>query len=197
GGTKLLKIQAWLEAVNDDPAKEPYAVLGSLLEQLMDREVFPTHADFDFQRRLTADREAVKRALAKHALSYQSGGKIFGAALTAASRSLDDLIRERNLAELQKEFDRARVNVELDPPAAITAACAILESTFKVIIADEGLAMPSDLSVLPLWRAVRAHLALDPAKVADPHLKEILGGLAATVHGIAGLRSNAGSAHGQ
>lgn len=55
-----------------------------------------------------------------------------------------------NLGELQKEFDRALANVEADPPAAITAVCAMLETLFKVIIADEGLALPNDLSVLPL-----------------------------------------------
>ena len=74
----------------------------------------------------------------------------------------------------------------------MTAACAILESTFKVIIADKNLVMPSDQSVLPLWKFV-----LEPAKATDPHVRQVLQGAASTIQGIAGMRSNTGSAHGR
>ncbi len=32
-------------------------------------------------------------------------------------------------SEIEVEFERATANVEADPPAAVTAACAILEAT--------------------------------------------------------------------
>jgi len=79
----------------------------------------------------------------------------------------------------------------------VTAACAILESTFKVIIADKNLVMPCDQSVLPLWKVVQAHLGLGPAKATDPHVRQVLQGAASTIQGIAGMRSNTGSAHGR
>lgn len=191
GGNKTDTVQSWLSQANDAPDFDAVALLGGLLEQLMDREF----------RQITPElaglRERVVRVLAKHGMSYQRGGIILGASLSTPSRSLEQLIREGSLVELRREFDRALANVEADPPAAITAACAILETLFKVIIADEGLALPSDMSVLPLWRIVQSHLGLEPGKAVDPHVRQVLQGLASTIQGVAGLRSNLGSAHGR
>ncbi len=193
-GTKVVKVQEWLRATNDDPRCDPYAVLGGVLEELMDRDL-PTYEE---SRALwTTRRDRVRRGLARHGLSYSFGGTILGATLSAPSRSLDDMIRQRDLPALQKEFDRATANVEADPPAAITAGCAILESTFKIIIADAGLPILADQSVLPLWGVVRGFLDLDPARTHDDDLKRVVGGLGSTVHGIAGLRTHGGSAHGR
>jgi hypothetical protein len=115
---------------------------------------------------------------------------------TATSRTLHDIIRERDLKGVHQEFDRINANIETDPPAAVTASCALIEALFKTFIADEGLIMPADQSVLPLWKTVRTHLRLDPAEMQDDGLKSILSGLASIVNGIASLRSNRGSAHG-
>jgi hypothetical protein len=190
-GNKMTMGYEWLRRANGDPACDAVALLGGLLEQLMDGEVYP---DTDRVEGLRAD---VRRSLAKHGLSYQRGGMILGATLTTPSRSVEDLIRQGNLPELHKEFDRALANVESDPPAAVTAACAILESLFKVIIADEKLTLPSDHSVLPLWKIVQAHLGAQPGNATDPHVRQIQQGLSSALQGIAGLRSNAGSAHGR
>jgi len=111
--------------------------------------------------------------------------------------SLHELMRRRDIPAVKDEINRALKNVETDPPAAITAACATLESLFKTIIADEALDLPADQSVLPLWKVVQGCLNLDPAKATDPQLKKMLGGLASVVHGIAELRSAVGSAHGR
>ncbi len=141
-------------------------------------------------------RDDVVRTLGRHGLSYRTGGIILGATLSTPSRSVEDLIRQRNLGELQKEFDRALANVQSDPPSAVTAACAILESTFKVIIADKALTMPGDESILPLWRVIQAHLQMQPGKASDQHVRQVLQGVSSAVQGIAGMRSNTGSAHG-
>jgi hypothetical protein len=191
-GNKVLKTQAWLWAANEDPNFDVVALLGGLLEELMDREI----RNDIVAERVDQVRDNVRRALTKHGLSYRQGGVILGASLSTPSRSVEDLIRQRNLGEIQKEFDRALNNVESDPPAAITAACAILESLFKVIIVDEGLIPPSDLSVLSLWKVVQTRLALDPGKAPDRHVRLVLQGLSSSIHGIAGMRSNVGSAHG-
>ena len=143
------------------------------------------------------ERERLTRALAKHGLSYGVGGRIFGGTVSIPTKSLEALIRERNLPEIEKEFQRALENVEADPATAVTAACAIVESTCKTYIAEEGLAMPADQSIQPLWKAVQAHLKLDPSKYVDTELRQILGGLTSIVHGVGGLRTRRGSAHGQ
>ena len=67
----------------------------------------------------------------------------------------------------------------------------------RLRIAEAGLTLPSDQSVLPLWRVVQGHLGLEPGSVADQYVRQILQGQATSIHGIAGLRSNAGSAHGR
>ena len=189
-GTMISKVETWLRRANDDPAFDVGALLGRVLEELMDgggRTLFRTGRA----------RDRAARALERHGLSYQSGGIILGAPLSTPSRSVEDLIRRKNLAELQKEFDRALDNVQSDPPAAVTAACAILESTFKVVIADKNLTMPSDQSILHLWKPVQDHLQMQPGKASDPHVRQVLQGVASALHGIAGMRSNTGSAHGR
>jgi hypothetical protein len=191
-GTKLRKTEVWLTAANEAPDFDMVGFVGGLLEDLMDREV--RSADRLKIEQAQAD---VGRALARHSLSYQRGGVILGATLSAPRRSLEDLLRGGNLTEVKQEFDRALKNVETDPPTAATAACAILEAVCKVIIADEGLEAPGDLSVLPLWRTVQGHLGLAPGGTEDPHVRQMFQGLIASVHGIAGLRSNKSSAHGQ
>ena len=191
-GNKIIKVQTWLRRANGKPRFDAVPLLGGVLEELMDREVTAYNQEF-----VERKRTEVVRALARHGLSYQRGGVILGATLSTPSRSVEDLIRKKNLSELQKEFDRALANVESDPPSAITAACAILESTFKVIITDKALTMPGDQSILPLWRVVQADLRLQPAAASDPHVRQVLQGLASAVQGIAGMRSNTGSAHGR
>jgi hypothetical protein len=95
------------------------------------------------------------------------------------------------------EFRRALENVEKDPPATLTAASSILESLFKVYIEDEGLLMPSDKSIMPLWKVVKEHLGLDPKNLEDDDLRKILQGLVSIVDGIGSARTHAGSAHGR
>ena len=87
-------------------------------------------------------------------------------------------------------------NVETDPPAAITAACSILESLCKVYIEDNDLEMPSKQSITPLWKVVSKDLGFDPSAVEDGDLKKILSGLTSAVDGIGSLRTHTGSAHG-
>jgi hypothetical protein len=118
-------------------------------------------------------------------------------ALATPAQSLEEIIRDRDLPSIHIEFRRALANVEADPPAAITAACAILESLCKVYIGAQGLPMPADQSLKPLWRIVQDHLNLDPARVADADMKRILGGMASVVDGVGAFRTHAGSAHGQ
>jgi hypothetical protein len=106
-------------------------------------------------------------------------------------------LRCRELHNVQKEFDRALEHVENDPEAGLTAACSILEALFKTYIEDEGLNLPSDQSLLPLYKTVRNHLGIDPSSIEDDDLKMILSGLISVVQGIGALRTHASSAHGR
>lgn len=191
-GNKVEKIRAWLHRANTDSVQNPLEVLGKVLEELMEVDTgwFGTSTDISISR---ADIEV---KLYDYGLEYVKGGHILQASVGAVSRPLESIIRNRDLAGLQAEFDRIFANVETDPPAAVTASCALLESLFKIYIADEQLEMPADESIKPLWNTVRKHLKFDPASIQDDDIKKTLSGLGSIVDGIGGLRTHKSSAHG-
>ena len=191
-GTKQQRVRIWLQRIDTDLALDAHTVLGRILEDFMDRP----------QSRVTSDlerlRERIREALADAGLSYHPGGKILGGAgLHTPSRSLADLIRDRDLPAIKREFDRAYEKLLTDPADAVTAACAILEATCHTIIADENLTPPTDLSLHPLWRVVQRHLQLVPSPELQDDLRKILGGLASIVDGVGAFRTHAGDAHGR
>jgi len=141
-------------------------------------------------------RDRIHAALAKEGLSYQRGGFILGAALTGPSKSLSERIKADGLQAIQIEYDRAYKTLESDPAAAVTAACAILESVCKSYLETEGQPSPNKQTLGQLWNSVADHLGLTPKVVADDDLRRILQGLYSIADGVAGLRTHAGSAHG-
>src|ERR1700730_4447469 len=83
-------------------------------------------------------RERIRAALAKEGLSYSRGGHIHGAALSGPSRSLAERIKAGGIPAIEIEYERAYKTIECDPGAAVTAACAILESVCKCYLETEG-----------------------------------------------------------
>jgi Abortive infection C-terminus len=190
GGNKQVKTRAWLNHANKTVA-DPLTTLGAVVAEFMEKD------DDQWDKALFPDQERVSKALAKYGLSYATGGYIHSLGATAVSKTLQDIIRARDLSGLQTEFNRIYENLEADPPAAVTASCALLESLFKTYIEDNKLGMPADESIKPLWKIVKKDLKLDPAIVGDDDLKTILSGLAAIVEGTGSLRTHKGSAHGR
>jgi hypothetical protein len=189
-GNCVTKCQSWLKRMHTDVA-DPTAVLGRVLEEFME-------VDRSYDDRQEAGRKKITDVLGRFGLSYHSGGLVLGAAAALPTKSLTEVLKDRDLTAVDKEFARALANIESDPPAAITAACSILESLFKVYIEDTGgIDMPSDQSLKPLWRAASKHLGLDPASIEDEDVKKVLSGLNSVVDGIGSLRTHTGSAHGR
>ena len=135
--------------------------------------------------------------LGQSGLSYSRGGHIFGSGVSAPTKSLDELLRKQAIPEIEIEFQRALEAVETDPPAAVTAACAILEAFCRIYLQEETVPMPSDLSAKPLWNAVAHHIGFAPASQTDQDLKKVLSGFLSVVDGIACFRTHDGSAHGR
>ncbi len=187
-GSCVDKCIEWLKRANDDPGTDAFKLLGDVLEEFM--------AVDSQDDRWLQERERVKQVLAKHGLSYHTGGKILGAAVGAPSQSLEDILRMRDFAGVEKEFQRSLESVESDPPAAVTAACAIIEALCKVYIQEEKLVMPSKQTIKPLWAVVQKDLGLDPGSVVDQDLQRILSGLSSVIDGVGAFRTHAGSAHG-
>lgn len=190
-GNCVDKCVFWLKRVNEDGAVDPLKVLGGVLFQFMEAS-----SDRFNQGQIGAGQERIRSALGRCGLAYHESGVVLagGAALPVAS--LNGALRQRDLPALELEFKRALDTLEKDPPAAVTAACSILESLFKLILEDEGKPLPQKETVKPLWAAVQDHLGLNPAKVSDDDIRRILSGLTSVVDGIGALRTHAGSAHG-
>jgi hypothetical protein len=190
-GNCVTKCQSWLRRMHEDvPA--PFSVLGKVLEEFMEVDSVGKAEEQE------TGRKRIQETLARFGLSYHQGGLVMGASTALPTKALQQILKERDLAGVDNEFARSLAHVETDPPAAITAACAILESLFKIYIEDhEALAIPGDQSVKPLWKTASKHLGLDPAAVEDEDIKKILSGMNSVVDGIGCLRTHTGTAHGR
>ena len=199
-GSKLIKTQEWLRRINKE-CNEPLKVLGRLIEgymEVIDQDLEDaclygeqrTHPKkIEFKDKLTS-------ILDRSNLSYIKGGLISDGS-SVQSKTLAELIKGRDIRSIEIEFDRALNNVNSDPREAVSAACNILESIFKVYIADENLSQPQKQDLQNVWKVVRANLGFNPSSVEDDDLKKILSGILSVVDGIGAFRTHASSAHGQ
>lgn len=193
-GSKYAKAIEWLRRVNkDETIKDPLSILGKIIENYMDDDPKPTWSSIDAE--FTEKIVRIKDTLARFNLQYAPGGYILSA-LATPSHTLAEMIRDRDLISINREFERAYENVEGDPREAVSAASNILESICKIYIEEEPLEMPKKQDLQSVWSVVRKDLGFDPREVVDQDLKEILSGLLAIVSGIGALRSHASSAHG-
>lgn len=195
-GSKHAKALEWLRRINKTESVEPLRVLGRLIEAYMEEEP-KDRMPWDPAPSTSepTDKERISLILARSELQYVRGGVITGA-LGAASRTLDDFIKEFDAPALEHEFNRALANVDQNPREAVSAASNILESACKVYIAERKLEMPSKQDLKPVWTVVRKDLGFDPGQVEDQDLQTILSGLLAIVDGVGALRTHASSAHG-
>ena len=188
--SKLSKCMTLLKRCNNAPDADPLRALGRVLADFM--EVDPRGIQAGWR---DEDRKRIQQVLAEHGLSYHQGGKILGGSTGAPTRSLEAALKSRDLHAVEEEFKRCVENVESDPGAGLTAACAGLESLLKHYIHDEKLELPGDKSIGPLWKVVRAHLGLGTDLVGEDQ-KKLTGGLSSVIDGVGALRTHAGSAHG-
>jgi hypothetical protein len=192
-GNKVEKCRSWLQRANSDCA-DPLVALGSLIAEFMD--VGPTEWHLE-QNKGVDPRIKINAVFAQEGLSYQRGGYIMGAALSGPSKSLAERMKAQGVQAIEIEYNRAYRSIESDPPAAVTAACAILESVCKVYLEEEKQEMPAKQVLGNLWNEVATHLGLLPKDMPDDDLKRILQGLFGIAGGVAALRTHEGSAHGR
>ncbi|OAI16756.1 MULTISPECIES: abortive infection family protein [Methylomonas] len=198
-GSKLTKAQSWLRRINTDESCDPLEIIGFLIESYMEPPLPEKAYSWEEEPSLNEHQEKrierLKQALARANLQYIPGARVTHIS-GSASRSLKDIINKLDHTSIDQEFERALRNVESSPREAVSAACNILESVFKTYIEEENLETPNKQDLQPIWKIVRDDLGLDPSKIEDRDLKEILSGMFATVSGIGALRTHASSAHG-
>lgn len=108
-GNKVDKTRAWLRFANDNSA-DPLATLGKVIAELMEVNTSGYSSETD----LEPEREKVNRVLSENGLTCVKGGYIVTIGTTAVIRTLQDIVRARDLSGLQTEFDRIYENVESD-----------------------------------------------------------------------------------
>lgn len=187
-GNKQDKCLGWLRRANVN-LPDPLRAFGALIGEFMDND--------NWVDVYAAEHAKLMKAFASEKLSYQRGGLILGATLAGPSISLAEDLKARGIEALTQEYDRAYAAIESDPPAAVTAACAILESLCKTFLESEGHALPGKQVLGALWSETAKHLQLQPGQLADDDLKRILQGLASIADGVAAVRTHEGSAHGR
>ena len=199
--TKKAKVQQWLQLINNE-SEEPLKVLGRLIEKYMELPEEKTVSFFpgtQIQPIASPETELKNKlivTLSRNNLTYVTGGIISDGG-SAPSQSLGELIKKRNIPSIDAEFTRALSNVNSEPREAVSAACNILESIFKIYIIDEALGMPQKQDLQNLWKLVRSDLGFDPGLLQDDDLKKILSGILSVVDGIGAFRTHASSAHGE
>ncbi len=191
--SKHAKAMTWLRRVNKNEEIDPLDILGLIIEGYMEEEPNSEHSQWFEDKQKKVNR--LRSSLQKANLTYIQGGKIVGAHSVPVI-SLEQHIRKRNIESISLEFDRAISNIETSPREAISAACNILESIFKVYIEENRIEMPKKKNIKSTWSVVKDNLNFNPSKVEDRDLKEILSGLAGVVGGVGALRTHASSAHG-
>ena len=198
-GSKPVKTQAWLRRINKE-SEFPLKVLGKLVEIYMELPDEVEEDNFQWGVNVTDKKQELKVKLnavfERCNLTYLSGG-IISDGSSSPSKSLSDLIKGRDIPSIESEFNRALENVNSEPREAVSAACNILESIFKVYIDDENLPVPQKQDLQGVWKVVRADLGFDTKLVQDDDLKKVLSGILSIVDGIGSFRTHASSAHGE
>ena len=150
----------------------------------------------EFAEDRRASRSNVEQILAKYGLRYRTGGRVVEVATGPATKSLNAVLAKREFDALEIEFERAVRLVQEDPPAAVTAACALLEALFRAYLEGTEVPLPDKQTIKPLWAVVQKGLNLEPKDQSDQDVQRVLSGLGSIVDGIGAFRTHAGSAHG-
>ena len=188
-GSCVEKCQNWLQRMHTG-VENPVSVLAKVIEPFMDED----------DRTLMSQekgRTKIRTVLADSGYSYQKGGMILGSENALPTKALKQLLLESDIPAINNEFNRCVELIHSDAPAAITAACALVESLCKVYIEENNLESPKRQGISDLWKVTSKHLGFDASALEDDDLKKIVSGLNSVVGGIGSLRTHAGSAHGQ
>lgn len=198
-GSKPVKTQDWLRRINKE-SDFPLKILGRLIETHMELPDEENSYEVVWGINLADKKQELKvkliSLLERSNLTYLTGG-IISDGSSAPSKSLSELIKGRDIPSIEAEFNRALENVNSEPREAVSASCNILESIFKVYIADEKLTVPQKQDLQGVWKVVRADLGFDTKLVQDNDLKKVLSGILSIVDGIGAFRTHASSAHGE
>ena len=192
------KVQRKLSNINDS-CSEPIQKLEILLNEAT-KPVTGNDVSFVYlktrEEKKKTFKENIETELNKHGFAYINGKILPSKSLSPASITLSDLIKNRNVESINREFDRAIKNLNTNPLDAISSACNILESILKVYILEKGLELPNTQILKELWKVVKEDFKLGLSKLGQDDLQKINSGITSIIDGIASIRTHESSAHG-
>lgn len=139
-----------------------------------------------------AERRAYLRVEFDGILSYLEGAETTPLAgpTDLALKTLD----EQGVHDIWRRMLERRTT---DAEGAITAARAVVETVCKHILDDLGVAYEDSADLPALYGATASALTLAPSQHTEQVFKQILGGCATVVNGLAGIRNRLSDAHGK
>lgn len=196
---KEKKVQRKLSNINDS-CSEPIQKLEILLNKATE-PVTETYVSFGYtktqEEKKKTFKENIETELNRHGFAYINGKILPSKSLSPASITLSDLIKNRDVESINREFDRALENLNTNPLDAISSACNILESIFKVYISEKGLKKPNKQTLSELWTIVKGNFNFGLEQLEQQDLHKIHSGIVSIMSGIAAIRTHASSAHGR
>jgi hypothetical protein len=199
---KVKKTVEWLRNTNKQ-STSPLDVLGNLLEELLERELWDdvnaasweSEPEWSVEHRKRRDR--IISALGKAGLTYSTGGHI-GTSSATPTASLREIIERSGLSAVELEMDRALKQVEGDPNAAAHYAGNVLEAALKAFLKQKGVTFNDQSDTLStLWPLSRDALGINPKDLEAKDLKKIASGLNSIVDGTMYMRNKKSGAHGR
>ena len=123
------------------------------------------------------------------------------AAAETGAAPADELVAD-GLTGLDSELVRRQWTSALDrrasdPEGAITIARTLLESVCKHILDDAEKAYPDSVDLPKLYKQTAETLSIAPTQHTEDAFKQILGGCASVVNGLATLRNRLSDSHGR
>ena len=106
------------------------------------------------------------------------------------------LLRVVDWEHVQDAWRRARERRAVDPEGAITAARTMLEAVCKHILDEKHMPCDPKADLPQLYSTVAKSLNLAPDQHGEQVFKQVLGGCATAVNGLAAIRNMLGDAHG-
>jgi hypothetical protein len=194
------KARAYLDAANLLP--DPAPVIAGMLEELLDVALPHKLAYWTGSEDPPINKAVgmLRAAMEKAGLQYVDRQllRVGATAPVPSAKALRDLLRAGEYASVEEEFRKAESNTEQDPREAVRAACAQLESLFKLYIEDTPeLTIPAKQDLGSLWAIIRKRFNLNAAAVEDQDLQKVITGLGSIADGIGALRTHASTAHGK
>lgn len=123
--------------------------------------------------------------------------RLRGASSALVEESVTDRLMEFSVEGVGVVWRIALDRLQSDPEGAITLARTLIETVCKHILDDRNAEYPRNCELSDLWKRTARELNLAAEQHSEQVFRQILGGCATVVNGMASVRNQLGDAHGK